>query len=78
MDTMLKKLRVLFFLFLAATVVCTLFAFAVLAKPVQAGGDAVTVKSSVDLRIELPNVWPWNQNGGSDAVVVPVVHDAGS
>jgi hypothetical protein len=66
----MKLFKLVLFLFLAATVVCTLLGYAVLAQPVQAGGEGPTVKNSVDLRIELP----WNNDDGS-ALTVPLWRD---
>jgi hypothetical protein len=70
----MKTFKLVLFLFLAATVVCTLLGYAVLAQPVQAGGPGPTVKNSVDLRVELP----WSKGDGSGALTVPLWHDPGS
>jgi hypothetical protein len=70
----MKTFKLVLFLFLAATVVCTLLGYAVLAQPVRADGPGPTVKNSVDLRIELP----WNNGDGSEALTVPLWRDPGS
>jgi len=69
----MKIFKLVLFLFLAATVVCTLLGYAVLAQPVQAGGSGPTVKNSVDLRVE----FPWNNDDGS-ALTLPLWRDPGS
>ena len=70
----MKSLKLVLFLFLAATVVCTLLGYAVLAQPVQAGGSGPTVKSSVDLHIE----FPWSEAANSEGLTVPLWRDPGS
>ncbi len=75
----MKRLKIVVFLFLAATVVCTLFGYAVLAQPVRAGGDnEPTVKSSVELRVEFPNAGPFARDDGPLTWVVSLWKDPGS
>jgi hypothetical protein len=73
-----KHLKLVLFLFLAAVVVCTLLGYAVLAQPVQARGEGPTVKNSVDLHVELPDVWPFNQRGEPGTWTFPLWRDPGS
>jgi hypothetical protein len=70
----MKSFKLVLFLFLAATIVCTLLGYAVLAQPVQAKGAGPTVKNSVDLHVE----FPWNKADGSGTLTVPLWRDPGS
>lgn len=59
----LRRLRFLLIVLVAATLVCTILAYAVVAQPVQASSGEPVVESTVDLRIQLPDFWPWDLNG---------------
>ncbi|MFO7743312.1 MAG: hypothetical protein R6X31_13470 [Anaerolineae bacterium] len=73
-----KHFRLVLFVFLAAVVICTLLGYAVFAQPVQAGAGEPTVKSSVELCVDFPDVWPWNRGGAPDSWTVSLWGDPGS
>jgi hypothetical protein len=73
-----KHFKLVLFLFLTAVVVCTLLGYAVLAQPVQARGEGPTVRNSVDLHVELPDVWPLNRGSGPGTWTLPLWRDPGS
>jgi len=58
-----KRLKVLLVILVTTMLVCTVLAYAVVAQPVQASSGEPVVESTVDLRVELPDFWPWNLNG---------------
>jgi hypothetical protein len=74
----MKRFKLVFFRFLTAIVVCTLLGYAVLAQPVRAGAAEPTVKSSVKLRVEFPDAWPWSQRDGPGAWTLSLWEDPGS
>lgn len=65
---MRKRLKLMLVLSLAAAAVWVLLGYAVIAQPVVGWEHWETrVESSVQLRVELPDLWPWNRGDGPDA-----------
>jgi len=63
-----KRFKLMLVLFVAAAVVWTLLGYAVMAQPVVGWEHWETqVESSVQLRVELPDLWPWNQGDAPDS-----------
>lgn len=73
-----RRFKLALGLLLTATVVCTVVGYAVLAQPAHARTSEPTVESTVVLRIEFPEVWPWSQSDGPAAWTFCLWGDAGS
>jgi hypothetical protein len=71
----LKRFKCVLLLFLTAIAVCTVVGYVVLAQPLQARTPEPTVKTSVDLRIEFPDIWPWNRGDGPGSLTFPLWRD---
>ncbi len=74
----LKRFTMALGLLLTATVVCTLVGYAVLARPAHAGPAEPTVESSIVLRVEFPDIWPWSRPDGQVAWTFRLWGGAGS
>lgn len=72
-----RRLKLLLMVLVTTILVCTVLAYAVVAQPVQASSGEPVVESTIDLRIQLPDFWPWNLNG-QGAWTLRLWQDAGS
>ncbi len=74
----LKRFKLVLFLYATAVVVCTLIGYVVLAQPVHAGSGEPTVRTSVDLHVEFPDIWPWDRAAGEGSWTVSLWRAPGS